>query len=148
MKTPVEEFASVLQQLTEKVRELELRRCRPGRARPMVAVRVVSHSSRGEASSSVRRAAGIPRAASGDRPLVAETGSFVNRESGHSPAWLHGSRRSLEARCRFGSPGVLKSDRGRKEAIRDRVDPVCTLRGRRSDCRVLVNWCTLERCDP
>ena len=73
---------------------------------------------------------------------------FVNRESGHSPAWLHGSRRSLEACCRFGSPGVLKSDRGRKEAIRDRVDPVCTLRGRRSDCRVLVNWCTLERCDP
>ena len=71
MKTPVEEFASVLQQLTEKVRELELRRCRPGRARPMVAVRVVSHSSRGDASSSVRRAAGIPRAASGDRPLVA-----------------------------------------------------------------------------
>jgi hypothetical protein len=76
MKTPVEEFASVLQQLTEKVRELELRRCRPGRARPMVAVRVVSHSSRGDASSSVRRAAGIPRAASGDRPLVAETGSL------------------------------------------------------------------------
>ena len=49
MKTPVEEFASVLQQLTEKVRELELRRCRPGRARTMVAVRVVSHSSRGDA---------------------------------------------------------------------------------------------------
>jgi len=35
MKTPVEEFASVLQQLTEKVRELELRGCRPGRARPI-----------------------------------------------------------------------------------------------------------------
>jgi hypothetical protein len=59
MKTPVEEFASVLQRLTEKVRELELRRCRPGRARPMVAVRVVSHSSRRDASSSVRR--GLPK---------------------------------------------------------------------------------------
>jgi hypothetical protein len=77
MKTPVEEFASVLQQLTEKVRELELRRCRPGRARPMVAVRVVSHSSRGDASSSVRRAAGFPRAASGDRPLVADCRRYL-----------------------------------------------------------------------
>src|ERR1700737_5415166 len=76
-------------------------------------------------------------------PNEAQEGS-VN-EGGHlAPP----GRRSLEACCRFGSPGVLKSDRGRKEAIRDRVDPVCTLRGRRSDCRVLVNWCTLERCDP
>jgi hypothetical protein len=51
-------------------------------------------------------AAANSRSASRRRPTTTDgrNRQFVNRESGHSPAWPHRSRRPLEACCRFGSP--------------------------------------------
>ena len=77
-----------------------------------------------------------------------ETGSFSIEKAATHPRGRTLAGRPWPHAADFGRLSVLKSDRGRKEAIRDREAPVCTLRGRRSDCRALVNRCTLERCDP
>ena len=77
---------------------------------------------------------------------MAETGSVsIYKAAIHPRAGIAivGSRGMLL----FGSGSLLKSGRGRQEAIRDPAHQVCTLRGRRTDCRAVVKRCTLERCD-